>query len=65
MFALLFRATSIQLRFVYEAQPEVRLRNLLDKGRFEEALDCARLYNLPLDVSLSSMRAHLRTRILN
>ncbi|KAI6228904.1 Kinetochore-associated protein 1-like protein [Aphelenchoides fujianensis] len=43
------RPTSVNLRFVYEAQPEIRLRNLLEKGRFEEALACAKVYSLPLD----------------
>jgi hypothetical protein len=51
---LIFRPTSVQLRFIFEAQPEIRLRNLLDKGRFEEALDCARVYKLPLDVSFEN-----------
>ena len=46
------KPTSIHLRFVFEAQPEVRLRNLLDTCRFEEALDCARVYKLKLDVSI-------------
>lgn len=51
IYQLVFSPTSVQLRFIFEAQPEIRLRNLLDKGRFEEALDCARVYRLPLDVS--------------
>lgn len=45
------KPNSVRLRFVFEAQPEIRLKNLLDRGRFEEALDCARVYKLPLDVS--------------
>jgi hypothetical protein len=45
------KPNSVRLRFLFEAQPEIRLKSLLDRGRFEEALDCARVYNLPLDVN--------------
>ncbi|KAI6199909.1 Protein ROD-1 [Aphelenchoides besseyi] len=40
---------TVRVRFIFEAQPEIRLRNLLEKGRFEEALVCAKIHKLPLD----------------
>lgn len=46
-----FRPNNITVRFISEAQPSLRLKRLLDFGRFNDALEFAKQHDLSLDVN--------------